>query len=272
MTRRIAINKICLNTLSYEAAVEACARHGFAGITPWIGDVEHLTPAQARKIAADAGVEIAGFCNAGLYALKGRAGRATAQEEARRNIDYAAEIESPSIVTVVGGLPDGTKALADAHDYALDCLAETLDHARTTPVTLALEPLHPVYTPDWSMVNTIGLANDWCNRLGDGIGLTVDSYHTWWDHNLETEIARAGAAGRLTSMHVSDWLVPTSHLLLDRGMPGDGVIDLAGFDALMRGAGYDGFVEVEIFSERWWAEDVDAFLGLLRSRMDAILT
>lgn len=265
--RRFAINKICLNELNFEQAVEATARAGFHGFTPWYDDVVHLAPADARKVISDAGLDVAGFCNCGLFALDGPDNKTESIDRARRSIDYAAEIGSPSIVTVVGGLIEGSKDLQGARSFAFDCLAEVLEYARTTPVTLALEALHPMYTPDWSMVGSLKDANDWCDRLGEGIGLTIDTYHTWWDPTVKAELERAAANGRLTTYHVSDWLVPTNHMLLDRGMPGDGVIDLAGYDNIVTGVGYDGAVEVEIFSERLWATNPHEFLATLRTRM-----
>jgi sugar phosphate isomerase/epimerase len=111
-------------------------------------------------------------------------------------------------------------------------------------------------------VNTLGQANDLCDRLGEGVGVAVDVYHVWWDPGLEREIARAGRQpGRLLCFHVCDWLVPTGDLLLDRGMMGDGVIDLRRIRGWIEAAGYRGFCEVEIFSERnWWRRDPDEVL------------
>ena len=268
--RSVAVNKICLNNLSYEEAVDAVARAGFQGITPWIDDVSHLEPAAARRVATDAGIDIAGFCNCGLFALDGRQERAKSIDRARRNIDYAAELGATSIVTVVGGLLPESTDLEDAKNYAFDCLAKVHDHARTTPVVLAIEALHPMYTADWSVVNSLKTANDWCDRLGEGTGLTVDAYHTWWDPDWPTELKRAADHNRLTTYHVSDWLMTTDHLLLDRGMPGEGVIDLASYDAHVRELGYQGPVEIEIFSERLWAIDPKEFLSELKQRCDRL--
>lgn len=268
--REIAINKICLNELSFEQAVEATAKAGFQGLTPWYDDVAHLSPAGAKRAIADAGMKVSGFCNCGLFALKGADKRTAAIDEAKRNIEYAAELGSPSIVTVVGGLLPESKDLDEARKFAFDCLAETLEFARTSPVTLALEALHPMYTPDWSVVTSLGTANDWCDQLGEGIGLTIDSYHNWWDPAAAAEIERAGRKNRIATYHISDWLVPTSHMLLDRGMPGDGVIDLATFDRHVTDAGYEGPIEVEIFSETLWKMDEGDFLSDLKRRCEEI--
>ncbi len=258
--KRITINQITTNNLSLQQAVAAYAKAGLRGITPWRDKIEQAGLATSKAIIADAGLTVTGFCIAGLFTQKGVEGRQVQIDEARRAIDMAAALGSPSIVTVVGGLLPGSRSLADARCFAFDALAETLAHARACGVTLAIEALHPMYAPDWSVVATLRDANDWCDRLGEGTGLAVDSYHVWWDPTAAAEIARAGRAGRLSALHVSDWLPDTRSLLLDRGIPGEGVIDNRGIVQTMKEAGFDGWTEVEIFSERLWAEPADDVL------------
>ena len=136
---------------------------------------------------------------------------------------------------------------------------------------LAIEPLHPMYAADRACVNTLGQANDLCDELGDdGLGIAVDLYHVWWDPDLAVQIARAGKK-RLLAFHVCDWLVPTTDLLLDRGMMGDGVIDISGIRRLVEAAGYDGLCEAEILSQRWWNEDPDTVLSTLVNRHRAVV-
>ena len=132
---------------------------------------------------------------------------------------------------------------------------------------LAIEPLHPMFAADRACVNTLAQANDLCDELGDGIGIAVDAYHVWWDPNLEKEIKRA--ASRIIAFHVCDWLVPTEHLLLDRGMMGDGVIDLPDLRRMVEEAGYDGLIEVEIFSAKnWWNKPGDEVIETMIRRFD----
>jgi sugar phosphate isomerase/epimerase len=134
---------------------------------------------------------------------------------------------------------------------------------------LAIEPLHPMYAAERACVNTMAHANDLCDELGAGVGIAVDVYHVWWDPQLRREIERAGAAtpSRLLAYHISDWLVPTTDLLLDRGMMGDGVIDLTLIRSWMEAAGYRGGHEVEIFSaNNWWKRDPDEVLATCKLR------
>lgn len=253
MSKKITINQITVNSLSLPEAAGAIASAGFSGITVWRDKVEAEGIGTSRNIISDHGLEVTGFCLAGLFTQKGRDAVRGQIDEARRSIDVAAEMGAKSIITVVGGLLPESKSLDEARGVAFDALAETLEHARQAGVMLALEALHPMYAPDWSVVNTLAECNDWCDRLGDGMGIAVDTYHVWWDSTAPAEIARAGRAGRLSDFHIGDWLFQTSSLLLDRGIPGEGVIDLQMWHRLMQDAGFDGWIEVELFSERVWA-------------------
>jgi sugar phosphate isomerase/epimerase len=166
-------------------------------------------------------------------------------------VDEAAALKADCLVIVAGGLPDGSRDLAAARAMVRDGLAELLPHARAAGMPVAIEPLHPMYAADRCCINTLAQALDLCDALGDGLGVAVDVYHLWWDPELEAQIARAGH--RIMGFHVCDWLVPTTDLLLDRGMMGDGVIDIRGIHRWVSAAGYDGLIEVEIFSaDNWW--------------------
>ena len=114
-----------------------------------------------------------------------------------------------------------------------------------------------MYAADRACVNTLSQALDICDSLGDGVGVIVDVYHVWWDPHLETQIKRAGNQ-RILGFHICDWLVPTTDLLLDRGMMGDGIIDLPAIRSWVENTGFTGHTEVEILSARdWWLRDPD---------------
>ena len=177
-------------------------------------------------------------------------------------------VKAPCVVFVAGGIDPRDKNIADARARALDGVADLIPHARSVGVKIALEPLHPMICATRSVLSTVKLANDWCDRLGaeDIVGIAVDTYAVWWDPEIETEIARAGK--RICSFHVSDWLADTQDLRLDRGMMGDGVIDLPALRRMVEAAGYDGYVEVEIFSQRnWWQRDPDEVIGVIKDRV-----
>ncbi len=145
-------------------------------------------------------------------------------------------------------MPKDSRDIGSAREMVADGLAAILPHARACRMPLAIEPLHPMYAADRACINTLEQALDVCDLLGDGVGVAIDVYHVWWDPKLHAQIMRAGAGGRILAHHICDWLVPTRDLLLDRGMMGDGVIDLRSIRSMIESAGYDGPQEVEIFS------------------------
>ena len=206
------------------AVVAGCARHGIRTIAPWRDQVAAVGLGEAARLIRAHELAVSGLCRGGMYPAADAAGRRAAIDDNRHAVDQAAELGAACLVVVVGGLPPGSKDIGDARSQVFDGLAASLEHARAAGVALAIEPLHPMYAADRACVNTLGQANDLCDRLGAGVGVAVDVYHLWWDPELERQIARAGA--RILAFHVSDWLVPTTDLLVDRGMMGDGVIDI----------------------------------------------
>ena len=253
----LAINQATTKDWSLEQAIEGYARHGVRGIAVWRDKLADLGTARAAGILKVHDMTVTGLCRAGLFPAADAAGRRAVLEENRRAIDEAVAIGARCVIMIAGGLPAGSKDIAGAWSQVQDGLAEILPYARSANMKLALEPLHPMFAADRACVNTLTHANDLCDALGPGIGVAVDVYHVWWDPNLEREIARAGQA-RLLAFHVCDWLVPTTDLLLDRGMMGDGVIDIRLIRGWMEDAGYAGMCEVEIFSARnWWQRPPD---------------
>ena len=265
-TALLSLNTATVRPLwTLEQCIEGCARHGIGGIAPWRDQLAACGADRAVRLIRDAGLRVTGLCRGGMFPAADRAGRQAALDDSRRAVDEAAALAAECLILVVGGLAPGSKDIADARTQVRDGIAALLEYARTAGVPLAIEPLHPMYAADRACVNTLKQANDLCDALGDppdrGIGVAIDVYHVWWDPELAAEIARAGAAGRILAFHVSDWLVPTTDLLLDRGMPGDGIIDIPGIRRRVEAAGYDGAVEVEIFSQNnWWRRDPDEVL------------
>ena len=246
-------------------AIEGCARHGIGGISPWRDTLAGLGVAEARRMIADHGLTVSGLCRGGLFTVDGRLSQAVIDDN-RRAVDEAAGIGAECLVVIAGGLAPGSRDIEAARATVEEGLVHMLEHAREAGVPIALEPLHPMYAADRACVNTIAQALDIADRLGPGIGLAVDVYHVWWDPGLAAGIARAGRE-RLLAFHVCDWLNPTRDILTDRGMMGDGVIDIAGIRALVEAEGFDGLVEVEIFSALdWWRRDPDEVLATVVAR------
>jgi sugar phosphate isomerase/epimerase len=246
--------------------IAACERHAIRGIAPWRDQLAELGVRETTRRIRDAGMVVTGVCRGGFFTSKGRTGLAAAMDDNRRAIDEAAELHARCLVLVVGGLPDHSRDLAGARALIAEALALLLPYARAAGVALAIEPLHPMYAADRGAINTLAQANAVCDRLGPGIGIAVDVYHVWWDPDLDGAIADT-PADRLLAFHICDWLVPTRDLLEDRGMMGDGIIEIRRIRGLMEAAGYHGFHEVEIFSSKnWWRRDPDEVLRICKDR------
>ncbi len=255
-----------------EQMIDGCRRHGIAGISPWRDQIAAIGLAEAARRIKDAGLRVSGLCRGGMFPAADAAGRQAAIDNNYRAVDEAVALSAECLVLVAGGLPAGSKDIAAARGQVFDGIAAVLEHARSCALPLAIEPLHPMYAADRACVNTLAQALDLCDQLGDGLGVAVDVYHLWWDPDLEAGIKRAGRAGQLLAYHVSDWLVPTTDLLLDRGMMGDGVIDLKRIRGWVEGAGYSGCCEVEIFSAaNWWQRDPDEVLRICLERHQSVV-
>jgi sugar phosphate isomerase/epimerase len=262
------------------AIVEACARHGIRAISPWRDQVAQVGLQRAARAIRDAGLELSGYCRGGMF-TGDKARAAESRDDNRRAVDEAAALGACCIVLVVGGLPQFSRPgsapsrdLAAARAMIEDGVAELMDHARQARMPLALEPLHPMYAADRACVNTAAHALDICERIapdaGGSLGIALDVYHTWWDPELPAQIARAGRA-RLLAFHVCDWLVPTTDLLNDRGMMGDGVIEIPKLRAAVEAQGFGGYIEVEIFSNRWWETPMDDVLSTCIQRFRTVV-
>ena len=261
----LAINSATVKSLNLQQLVDGCARAGITTIAPWRDLIQAIGIPQAGKIIRDAGLKVTSLVRGGLFTAADDAGRRAAIEDNRRALDEAVGIGAANLLLIAGGLPPGSKDIVGARKQVRDGLATLLPYARQANMPLAMEPLHPMTAADRGCVTTLGNANDLCDELGDGLGVAIDVYHVWWDPTLPREIARAGK--RILGYHVCDWLVPTTDLLLDRGMMGDGIIDLKSIRKMVEDAGYSAPVDVEIFSaENWWKRAPDEVLRICAER------
>jgi len=259
-----------------EEVIEQVARHGFGGVCPWRRDLEGRDVAAVARQIRDAGLQVSGYCRSTYLPGSDAAAFQAALADNRRAIDQAAILGAACFVMVVGSLPPGSRDLPFARAQVAEGTARLCEHARAAKVRLALEPLHPMYANDRSCLNTIEQALDLADQIDpapDGnpvLGVALDAYHIWWDPHLARDVQRAGRSERIFAYHVCDWLVPTRDLLTDRGMMGDGVVDLRALRREVEQAGYAGLVEVEIFSERdWWRRPPEEVLSACTSRLQA---
>lgn len=260
--------------------IDACARNGIRAIDPWRDQVAAIGLDRAVRAVKDAQLELSGYCRGGMFPAD-PAHRSQARDDNRRAVDEATALGASCLVLVVGGLPQysrpgsaPSKDIWGAQAQVEDGIAELLAYARTAKMPLAIEPLHPMFAADRACVNTTRQALDLCDRLDPArtgaLGVAIDVYHVWWDFELMPQIERAGH-DRLLAFHVCDWLVPTTDMLNDRGMMGDGVIDIPRIRAAVEAQKFAGYVEVEIFSNRWWTTPVDDVIATCVARMKTVV-
>ncbi len=276
-----ALEHLSLNTITVRRQggllqiFEAAARRGISCVCPWRDQVAAVGLDRAVKAVRERELKLSGYCRGGMFPAD-PAHRAEERDDNRRAVDEAAALGAPCLVLVVGGLPQfarpgsaASRDIADARAQVEDAIGALLDHADAAGVPLAIEPLHPMYAADRACVNTLRQALDICDRLDpDGarrLGVAVDCYHVWWDPEVFDQIARAGRR-RIHAFHICDWLVPTRTLLTDRGMMGDGVIDIPRLRAAVETQGFSGRCEVEIMSEDWWGRPMDEVLSTIVER------
>lgn len=256
--------------------IEACVSRGINAISPWRDQVAAVGLNTISKLVKTHGLKLSGYCRGGMFPATTAAGIQAADADNRQAVDEACELNAPCLVLVVGGLPGALagqaahKNIQQSRDQVFEGIEKLLDYAKSCNMPLAIEPLHPMYAADRACINTLEQALDVCDKLDPlqtgALGVAVDVYHVWWDPKLQQQIERAGQK-RLLAFHVCDWLTPTRDLLNDRGMMGDGVIDIPKIRGWVEAQGFNGFSEVEIFStENWWQRDHSEVLGTCIAR------
>lgn len=266
-TARLSLNQRTIPRWGVRQAVEGCARHGIEAIGLWREPVADQGLVVSAALVKDAGLRVSSLCRGGFFNTAGWL------DDNRAAIDEAATLGADCLVLVVGGLPDGSADLAAARSHMSDAIAALAPHARQAGVRLALEPMHPVYCADRSVLCTLGQALDMAApHPPDTVGVVIDTFHLWWDADVRAQIARAGRERRITGFQVSDFLrkLPAD-VLLGRAMMGDGVIDFGPLCGAVTAAGYRGDVEVEIFNADVWAADPNEVLKVMKERYASLI-
>ena len=256
---RLCVHTITTKPWSIETAAANFAAAGIKGITVWRDTLAGRDIAQTGQLIRDQGLSVVSLCRGGFFPAATSAARLKAIDDNRLAIAEAHALGAPLIVLVCGAVPG--QSLVESRQQITDGIAALLPDCQAAGVKLAIEPLHPMYADTRSAVNTLAQANDIVAALqSPQVGVALDVYHVWWDPALETEIARCGRLNALFAYHVCDWKSPTTSLLLDRGLMGEGCIPLRQIRAWVEATGFRGFNEVEIFSTRWWETNQHEFL------------
>lgn len=259
---RFAIHTITTKPWPLDLSLKKFAGAGATGVSIWKESLEGFGAEKAARLVKESGLTVVSLVRGGFFVAKDAEARKRRIGENLALLETAAVLGAPQLVLVCGA--DPAVALPEARIQIREGIETMLPVAEKLGVKLAIEPLHPMYADCRSAVNTMKQATDLALELrSDAVGVAVDVYHVWWDPDLESEIARCGKAGKILAFHVCDWLTPTADFLNDRGLMGEGCIDIPGMRTWVEKAGFHGFVEVEIFSNRWWAADQDEFLAAI---------
>lgn len=256
--------RLCLHTITTkpwnieEASVNFPAS-GIKGITIWRDALIDRDIKKTGDMLRQNGLSIVSLCRGGFFPAREAVRRKAAIDDNRRAIEEAYELGTDKIVLVCGA--DPSQALGESRKQIYDGIAAILPDAGAAGIKLAIEPLHPMYADTRSAINTLAQANDLAESLNSQwLGVAVDVYHLWWDPALESEIKRCGEHNNLLAFHICDWKSPTTDMLNDRGLMGEGCIPLKKIRSWVEGAGFTGFIEVEIFSDKYWKMDQHEFL------------
>jgi sugar phosphate isomerase/epimerase len=258
---RLSLNQMTTERWSVRDAIEGCVRMGIPSIGLWRHKVAEAGLDESARLVHEAGLRVSSLCRGGMFTAADAAGLRTRLDDNRRAVDEAAELNADVLVLVCGGLAgrdlDGARAQVEQG------IADLLPYASERGVTLGIEPLHPAFVADRSVIATLGQANDLLERLvSPWVGVVIDTYHVWWDPQLYVEIERA--AGRIVGFHVDDWPCANRDPLMGRGMMGDGVIDVRRIRRAVDATGFDGAIEVEIFNQEIWDRPGNEVLQLMR--------
>ncbi len=253
----LAIHTMTTKPWDLPTAAAKYSGAGVRGIGVWRQWLDGRSLTENKQLLENHGLTPCSLVRGGFFPSLTKSERQSALDDNRRALDEAAAIGAPQVVLVCGAKPE--LSLPENRKQITEGIAACIDHAAATGVQLAIEPLHPMYADCRSAINTLGQCNDIIDQLGDAhVGIAADVYHIWWDPHLYQEIARAGK--RIIGFHVCDWITPTNDFLNDRGLMGEGCIDIKSIHRAVRDTGFNGFTEVEIFSTRLWATDQDQFL------------
>lgn len=261
---RLSLNQATIPAWTLPQAAEACARAGLGWIAPWRDRVAEVGLGAAVRAIRSAGLGVSSLCRGGWFGAADEAARRDRMDDNRRAVDEAAELGAACLVLVCGPAPD--RSLGAARDYVGEAVARLAEHAASRGVALAVEPLHPMYCADRSVIVTLDQALGVATSAGpdERVGVVIDAYHVWWEPELFEHVG--ACTGRILGFHVSDWLVPTPDMFNGRGLPGDGVIELRRLRQAVDGAGYGGPIEVEIFNQDLWALPAAEALNLVAAR------
>jgi sugar phosphate isomerase/epimerase len=263
------LSRLCVHTITtkpwpIETSAREFSKTGIAGISVWRDTLKGRNISDTRKMLRDFNLEVVSLCRGGFFPATDKAKRQLAIDDNLKAIDEAAALGAPLVVLVCGA--DPAQSLSESRKQIQDGIAACIEHASACGVRLGIEPLHPMYAGDRSAINTLQQANDIAESLDSPfVGVAIDVYHLWWDPELEKQIIRCGEKKNIFAFHICDWKISTLDILNDRGLMGEGCINIKEIRSWVERAGFNGFNEVEIFSNIYWQQDQNQFLDKIKT-------
>ena len=257
-------SKLCVHTQTTKPwSIEECITHfsaaGIKGISIWRHLLDGKDLKSIKAILDGHKMEVVSLVRGGFFPAVEPEKRDLALESNRMAIEQAAVIGAPLLVLVCGA--DPRQSLEISRQQIKRGITALIPYAKSKGVKLAIEPLHPMYAGEKSAIVSLGQANNICEAIASPwVGIAIDVYHLWWDNQLKNEIMRCGKNKNLLAFHICDWRVPTIDFLNDRGLMGEGCIPIRRIRTWVEEAGFEGYNEVEVFSERLWAQDQKLYL------------
>lgn len=257
-------SKLCVHTQTTKPwNIEQCIEHyaaaGIRGISIWRHLLEKKDLKKIKALLDLHKMEVVSLVRGGFFPSVDPQKRKLALQDNREAIAEAEALGAPMVVLVCGADPGQT--LQESRRQIQQAITLLIPDAQKAGVKLAIEPLHPMYAGDKSAIVSLGQANDICEAIDSPwVGIAIDVYHLWWDDQLKNEIFRCGKNNNIFAFHVCDWRVPTLDFLSDRGLMGEGCIPIKQIRSWVEEAGFEGYNEVEVFSERLWAQDQKLYL------------
>ena len=256
---RLCIHTITTKPWNIEEAAENYSNAGVKGISVWRETLDGRDVVRTGELLRNNGLEIVSLVRGGFFPSISSGKRRKAIEDNRKALEEAASLGCPMLVIVCGA--DPAQSLEISRSQIKEGIRILLPYAEEYKIKLTIEPLHPMYADTRSAISTLSQANDLAEYFNSPlVGVAVDVYHLWWDPDLEYQVKRCGTNGNLFAFHICDWLSPTEDMLNDRGLMGEGCIPVQKIRGWVERAGFTGFNEVEIFSNKHWAEDQYQFL------------
>jgi sugar phosphate isomerase/epimerase len=230
------------------ADVQVCIDAGVG----WLGipryKFDQLGAPEAIAFLRSSPIAVSTVCHPSLATLDDRSQWPREVDAARRTLQIAADIQARSVYLTTGNR--GSLSWAKAADAFADAVSELREYADSLGMPLLVEPTSPSIA-DLSIVHTLADLLSVCAK--SGLGVCLDVFACWADSTFGSMLE--AAAHQCGLVQVADYAGGDRNVL-DRAVPGDGMIDYAPVFAALRQASYGGLFDLELRGKHLTAEGI----------------